>query len=643
MSRSLLYALVFSVGMVIAPHTLHLPLWVSGLCGLLLLWRAFLAYNRRPLPPHKLLLMLTLSSIGVVVVQYETVFGREAGVTLLALLATLKLMELHGQRDVLILIFLSCFLIITNFFYSQTIPTALYLLATLLVILGTWLHLQMPNAAANVRWKLAAQMLLKAIPLTLILFVLFPRVQGPLWGLPADAYNSSGLSDSMSPGTMSKLTLSDAVAFRVEYSGRAPRRDQMYWRGPVLWDLDGRTWRPGVNPFPTPPQLSATAQPLDYQVTLEPHNKLWLFALDAPVQFSLPAHITEDMQVLNKEPVTSRLRYQARSMLSYQMNAQELDQQLRRAMRLPQGYNPRARALAEDWRAQLPPEGVLKAALRYFNQEGFSYTLEPPLLGADSVDDFLFGTKAGFCEHYASAFVFLMRAAGIPARVVTGYLGGEWNAVGRYYVVRQSDAHAWAEVWQENRGWVRIDPTAAIAPERVERNVANSVKDNAALPFMERNPPQWLKSLQFNWDAWANQWNQWVLGYDSERQFDFLSRLGMEVTWQKLAGSMGAALAVVLGIFSLWMMRQLWVRSPDVLHHHWLKVCAKLAKIGLPRAEHETANDYARRVGLARPDLATSLRAVAHRYNTLRYGKPMDAVAQQAWLRQVAALLKQIK
>jgi transglutaminase-like putative cysteine protease len=645
MSRSLVYTLVLSILMVTAPHALHLPIWVSGLCGLLLAWRAYLAYVGKPLPPHRLLLLLAISSVGAVAAEFETVFGREVGVTMLALLSALKLMELRATRDVMTLVFLSCFMVITNFFYSQTIPTALYMLLTLVVVLATWLHVQMPNASNLVRWRFAGMLLLKAIPLTLILFVLFPRVDGPLWGMPQDAHSSSGLGDTMSPGSLSKLSLSDAVAFRVNYEGQAPRRDQMYWRGPVLWDFDGRTWTPGYNPFPMPPQITEAKQSIDYRITLEPHNKLWLFALDVPTSFSIPATMTDDFQVLNKEAVTSRLRYKARSVLSYRINVMELDQQLKRAARLPKGFNPRTRMLAESWRAeQADDRAVVNRALRYFNEEKFSYTLEPPLLGANSVDDFVFGTKQGFCEHYASAFVFLMRAAGIPARVVTGYLGGEFNSVGQYYIVRQSDAHAWTEVFLEKQGWVRVDPTAAIAPDRVQRNLAQSVDNNAAMSFMARNPPQWLRKLSMNWDAAANQWNQWVLGYNSERQFDFLTRLGMEeVTWQKMATTMGAGLAALIGLFTLLMMRQLFVQSTDQVHAAWLKLCARFAKIGLPRAEHEGANDYAQRVAHARPDLAASMRAVAHRYNRLRYGEAMDKAAQREWLRQAAALMRKVK
>ena len=647
MNKALTYGLLLSILMVIAPHADHLPVWVSSLCAALLLWRVWLAYTGKPLPNRWLLMLVTFAGTGGIVYEYHTLFGREAGVTLLILLATLKLMELRKVRDAMVLVYLACFIIITNFFYSQSIATALYLLATLMVIVTTWVHLQAQGIALKPRLRIAAVLLLQALPLTLILFILFPRVQGPLWGLPQDAYASTGLDDKMSPGSLSRLGLSEAVAFRVTYNDKPPRRDQMYWRGPVLWNFDGRTWKPDITVW-TPsiaalmvaPKFTELSQPIDYVVTLEPHNKPWLFALDVPEKLPVAATLTYDFQVLNKEPVHARLRYAARSNLVYHANIQEAERRLQRALQIPRQFNPRAQQLAAEWRAGSKDDAdIVRTALSYFNKQGFVYTLEPPLLGANTVDDFLFTTKQGFCEHYASAFVFLMRAANVPARVVTGYLGGEYNEVGNYYIVRQSDAHAWAEVWLAGQGWVRVDPTGAIAPDRVERGLSASVNDSAALPFMARNPPQWMRDLRFNLDALANQWNQWVLGYDTERQFGFLTRLGMEsVTWQKLAMNMASGLGLVIALFALFMLRHLYTRQPDRVQAAWLKLCRKLADAGLPRAPHEGARDYANRIAAARPELAEAIRDLAAHYAALRYGALIDDNAQREFLQRAAAL-----
>jgi len=638
----LIYGLLACILLVSAPHADHIPIWVSALCAMLLGWRAYLGYSGNPLPPYWLLLTITLGSVGGLLISFHTLFGREVGVTMLILLATLKLLEMRAARDAAVVINLACFIIITNFFYSQSIPTALFMLATLLVIMTTWVHLQTGTLALLPRVRIAAVLLLQAIPLMLVLFVLFPRVQGPLWGLPQDAYASSGLDDKMSPGSLSKLSLSDAVAFRVMFNGNPPLREQMYWRGPVLWEFDGQTWTPGRAASSKVAQLDSLSGPIDYTVTLEPHNKTWLFALEMPTSVSIPAGMTYDLQLRQKSPVNARLRYDVHSQLGYRANAEEEPFQLRRALLLPRGLNPRARQLAAEWRTSGgSDEAIMRAALRNFSQQGFSYTLEPPPLpGFNAIDDFLFETRQGFCEHYASSFVFLMRAAGVPARVVTGYQGAEYNDLGNYYIVRQSDAHAWAEVWLSERGWVRVDPTAAIAPARVQSGLAAAMPDSAVLPFMARTQLSWLRSLRFNMDALANQWNQWVLGYNQERQFAFLTRLGMEaITWQKLALNMLAGVALLVGLFALFMLRRLYVRNTDAVQALYLKFCRKLEKKGIVRAAHEGPQDFAARAMLLKPQHADAIRNITARYLALRYSEQADSGALSA-LRRVIATFK---
>ncbi len=636
----LTYGLLTCILLVSAPHAEHLPLWLSALAATLLGWRAYLAYSGTPLPARWLLLTIMLGSMGGISISFHALFGRELGVALLILLAALKLLELRAVRDATVVIYLACFIILTNFFYSQSIPTALFMLVTLLVIMTTWVHLQTSTLALKPRLRIASMLLLQAIPLTLILFVLFPRVQGPLWGLPQHAYGTSGLDDTMSPGSLSRLSLSQAVAFRVAFTGQPPRHEQMYWRGPVLWDFDGRTWTPGKTLHFKTPQLDRLGNATDYTVTLEPHNKTWLFALEMPTQLSIPVELTHDFQLLRRTPVTARLRYPVHSQLSYRANAEEEPQQLQRALSLPPGLSPRARQLAAGWRTSLGnDDAVIRAAITHYNRENFFYTLEPPPLpSSNTVDDFLFETRQGFCEHYASSFVFLMRAAGIPARVVTGYQGAEYNDLGGYYIVRQSDAHAWAEVWLRERGWVRIDPTAAISPERVQYGLAAALPDSAALRFFARTQSPWLRSLRFNLDALANQWNQWVLGYDTERQFGFLTRLGMEsVTWQKMALTMLAGVALLVGLFTLLMLRRLAVRHTDQVQRLYLKFCRKLEKAGIARAAHEGPQDFAARATQMKPQRASAIEDITAHYVALRYGNRADNDALSALRREISS------
>ena len=627
--KPLLFGLMLCILMVIAPHADHLPLWVDALCISLLAWHGYLTWNSAPLPGRWLLMTLTVISVFSILIKFHTLFGREVGVTLLILLSTLKLMELRTKRDAVVLIYLSCFIIITNFLYSQSLPTALYMLATLLTIVTVWVHLQVPDSAFRTRLRIAAVLMLQAIPLMLVLFILFPRVQGPLWGLPQDAFASSGLDDNMSPGSMGRLALSDEVAFRVSYQNLMPRRSQMYWRGPVLSHFDGSTWTPGVAVRDDPPQLTDTGQNIEYDVTLEPHNKLWLFMLDMPEHISVPARLTHDFRTLSVKPVSERLRYQASSYLAYRANPQESTGQLRRALLLPPSIDPQSRQLAASWRANSSSNAqIINLALANFRQQDFHYTLNPPPLGYNGIDDFLFVTRQGFCEHYASAFVFLMRAAGIPARVVTGYQGGEYNAFGNYYIIRQSDAHAWAEVWLEGTGWQRIDPTAAVAPERVEHDLSAALSDNTALPFFSRDPPQWLRDLRLNLDRVSYQWDQWVIGYDAERQFAYLTRLGMEADWRQMTIIMMSGLGLMMALFALFMLRHLFRRETDKTQIAWLRLCRKLARAGLPRAPHEGPWDYAMRVSTARPELGDAIQDIAARYCLLRYGGLRDEQAQ---------------
>lgn len=621
LSSQLIYGITASLFLVSLPHAEHLPEWVTAVCGILLAWRTYLTWSGNALPPRWLLFTLTLAGTGGIVISFHGLFGREAGVTLLILLSTLKLLEVRNTRDATVMIFLACFIIITNFFYSQTIPTAVFMLFTLVVIMTAWLTLHAGAMPFRPRLRMAAIMLLQAIPLTLLLFVMFPRVQGPLWGMPQDAWAQSGLTDSMSPGSMSKLSLSDAVAFRVAFEGTPPPHQSMYWRGPVLWDFDGATWRMGGMLHSAQPELLDVTAPVDYTVTLEPHDKSWLFTLEMPVTISVQSYMTDDFQVLSRKPVTARLRYKAHSQLGYRANVQESRNLLQRALKLPAGGNPRARQLAAEWRNKLHDDNaIIQAAILRFNREGYSYTLEPPLLGKDTVDDFLFETRKGFCEYYASSFVFLMRAAGIPARVVTGYQGGEFNALGGYTIVRQSDAHAWAEVWLKGQGWKRVDPTAAISPERINSGLSAAVPDSPALPFIARYRAPWLLKLRFNLDLLNYQWNQWVLGYNTERQFAFLTRLGMEdITWQKMAINLLLGIGVLVGVFALFILKKLYNAPRDPALALYLKFCRKLARRGIARLAHEGPLNFAARATALLPQHAAAIRAITGRYLALRY------------------------
>ncbi|MEO8005299.1 MAG: DUF3488 and transglutaminase-like domain-containing protein [Betaproteobacteria bacterium] len=618
-----LSAILISLAMVMAPHTAHLPTWIPALVAVILLARFYFGWLHKRLPNKILLVAVALGCAAGVAFSYRTLYGRDVGVALLTVMMALKVMEMTTSRDTMVAVLLAYFLVITNFFYSQSIPTALYMLLVVWVITATMIGLQdrlgRPQLVEVARR--AAAMMLQGIPIMLALFLLFPRVQGPLWGLPQINYSAkTGLSESMSPGDVSSLSLSDGVTFRVLFENQPEKPAELYWRGPVMWNFDGRTWRPGLNLTARNATVDNLGPTLRYTVTMEPHDRSWIFAIDTPLIVPPDAYITTDRQLLSRRVVRERLRYDMQSAPRYRVDQNESPATLRSALRLPADVAPRARALAAQWRAEGGSDrDIVTRALGMFRSQPFMYTLEPPPLGADPVDEFLFQTRSGFCEHYASAFTFLMRAAGIPARVVTGYLGGEINPVDGYLVVRQSDAHAWTEVWLPNEGWVRVDPTAAVSPLRIERGRAAAVPE-AELALLERKSFDWLRQARYAWDAVANTWNQWVLGYNPERQGRLLSKFGFrDVTWQDLVVILAVVSGLIILVLSLALLYRINAARPDAIQRAWLSFCENMARRGTVRATSEGPRDFAARVSLQLPELREAAQRISALYIALRY------------------------
>jgi len=640
LSTGRVLALIASLALVAAPHAARLPLWIALVAGAAIGLRAWLAWRGRGLPPGWLLILLAAGSTVGVWLSFGMLFGRDSAVAMLVLMLCLKMMELKSLRDATVLILLGYFLVITNFLYSQSIPMALYLLACVWLITTSLMAFQHRASAPDPRsvLRLSGLMLAQAIPLMLVFFLLFPRVQGPLWGMPQASRSAlTGLSDSMSPGSLSSLSLSDAVAFRVEFDTPPPPPSKLYWRGPVMWDFDGRTWRGGDASALVDRSIATEGPLIRYTVTLEPHDMRWLFAIDLPAQRLEGALQTQDFQLLSIRPVRSRMRYDMSSHLTYRYGVAESRRNLARALQLPADFNPRTRELAAELRARNTDDrGIVRAALAMYRSQPFYYTLVPPELGRDSVDEFLFETRRGFCEHFAASFVFIMRAAGVPSRVVTGYQGGVLNPIGNYLIVRQSEAHAWAEVWLGDEGWVRVDPTAAVSPLRIETGIAGALPESDPLPLMVRTDSEWLKSLRFTWDAAANGWNQWVLGYNPERQLRMFQRAGFQrPNWQSLVIALMGVTALVVLVLTGIVLRRLrqQVRDPVVIA--WLAFSRKLEAQGLGRDSGEGPLDYARRIAVLRPPIAESAMTVAELYARLRYGPTRDAAGVAELARRV--------
>lgn len=620
-------ALMFAV----IPHALRLPLWMPLTFYALALWRLYLATTAHRAGSKSSVaarfgrqLIMLLIVIGVLN-NYGTLVGRDAGVALLVLLAGVKLLELQYERDYYIGAFIAMFLVLTNFLYSQSILAALYLLVSVSMIVIALISLNDPNqdTALQTRARLALSMLSQALPLLLVLFILFPRVDGPLWGLPKDALaGSSGLDDEMSPGQISQLSLSNKVAFRVEFSGDVPANAELYWRGPVLWYSDGVKWVADKRRREAA-DVSYNGTAYDYMVTMEATDKKWLYGLEMVNAAPEKAFISHDQQLLTRRTVRDRKRYDLRSYTDYVLPAASGDE-LQMALQLPQGYHAKTIALGASWRNEgKNSRQILDAALTMFNQQAFYYTLTPPLLLEDSVDEFLFETRQGFCEHYAASFVILMRAAGIPARVVTGYQGGEMNPIGNYLIVRQRDAHAWAEIWLEDAGWLRVDPTAAVAPQRIQDGIDNALPQSIVeIPLGLQNNKVVLdlwRRIRYRLDAINNRWNQWVLGYDNRRQSTFLSNIGFgEMDWRGMTGSLLALTALVL-LAVYWQLYRHEENEKDQARRLYDSFCKKLARDGIPRRNDEGPRAFATRAADRRPELATIIDRICGLYINIRY------------------------
>ncbi len=620
---------------VLAPLAFDLPTWLTATCLLILLWRAVSLWRRLPVPAHGLLLFLALASVITIAAHYHTLFGRDPGIALLLLLLALKLMEANSLRDGHAAALLCYFLMLCQFPYAQSMVSAAMTLIAVALTTAALVLLSHPRQSAPLR--LAASMLAQAALFMLLLFVLFPRIEGPLWGLPIDAYAGlTGLAETMTPGSISRLSRSEAIAFRVVFSTRQLPQDALYWRGPVLSRFDGRSWSAGAPASGSILPYATEGSASEYTVTLEPHDKLWLFALELPGAVPADALITRDYQLLAKAQVRARLRYQMRSYPGINAGLDESAEILRQARQLPDGTNPRARLLAQAWRVESGEDGpaLVRRMLDYYRSQNFSYTLEPTLLGDNSMDEFLFESRRGFCEHFAASFVFMMRAAGLPARVVTGYQGGEINPVDHTLIVRQSDAHAWAEVWTRERGWWRVDPTAAVAPSRIEKNLAAALPEREPLLGLARPAFLWLHEMRFRWEALANAWNQQVLGYNPQRQREFLSSLGMAAPdWQRMVTVLGVLSSLMLCAFAAWVLVERG-QNRDPLQAAWKRLSKKLAKHGLAKQAWEGPQDYARRISLALPEITGEIFIIAECYQALRYGPgPSPLLLQELKMR----------
>jgi protein-glutamine gamma-glutamyltransferase len=620
-----------------APHAFHLPVWCTVLSVAVLAWRVRLALSSGALPNRWVITGLLVLAAGLTVWSERTVLGREAGVTMLVALMALKTLELRAKRDALVVFFLGFFLVLTNFLYSQALFTGLWMLVALWGLLTALVLAHMPVGRPRL-WQagaIAARAAALGVPLMVLLFVLFPRM-GPLWGLPQDAGGRTGLSGSMRMGAMAKIADDDSIALRLRFEGEVPPTSQLYFRGPVLAEFDGQDWTRLVPSVPAAQraraELAVRGEGLRYEMTLEPSKLPLLPLLEATPDTAAAAPslqgwmmtLRPDLQWQTERPVVERVRVNATAYLDHQHGPLRAVPGLQDYLRLPEGYNPR---LAEWTRSFTAQQGLaradtnarVQAVLGHIRNGNFTYTLEPGSYGRESIDEFWLDRQRGFCEHFSASFVVIMRLMGVPARIVTGYQGVDALPQDGYWVVRQRNAHAWAEVWAAGRGWVRVDPTAAVAPERVERGRSLAPPPSIVAQAIGNLDPQLLVKWRQGWETLNNRWNQWVLNYSSVQQFDLLRSWGFSApSWTDLATTLivilcGVALA---GATWAWWDRRRqdpWVRLLG-------RIQRRLAQLGVTVAAHDPLHRRADLVRSALGDRGLALASALDDLAQARYG-----------------------
>jgi protein-glutamine gamma-glutamyltransferase len=642
----------------VAPHFVHLPAWCLALTVFVIAWRALVAITQSPLPGRPALFAVLALAVGLTLWSHRTVLGKEAGVTLLVVLMVLKTLELRARRDALVVFFLGFFIVLTNFLYTQSIAVAAAMVVSVWGLLTSLVLAHMPVGRPPIAraGRVAARAALLGAPIMIVLFMLFPRVS-PLWAVPNDSMAKTGLSGTLRMGGVAELAIDDSIALRVRFDGALPPAEQLYWRGPVLSRFDGREWFRSdalVRTQQRPPRLEVRGAPLAYVMTVEPSRLPMLPLLEAtnepPAVAGLRTVQRNDLQWVTARPINDRLRVAAKAWLDHSHGPLQAELSLRDETDLPSGYNPRtlAWAVALQRRPDLvdaSPERLAQAVLQHINS-GFTYTLTPGEYGDENgrhaIDEFWLDRRQGFCEHFSAAFVVVMRALDVPARIVTGYQGADFALQDGDLIVRSSHAHAWAEIWIEGRGWVRVDPTAAVAPERIVRSRALRPPPGLVAGAIEGLSPELMATLRRQWEIINNRWNQRVLRYSKNEQFDLMQRLGWQ---QPQAVDLAYLLIALVSAGSLagaaWAWWDRHRRDP------WQRLTARVIKrldaLDIDAAEHEGPRRWAertrKRLGPAGNALASQLEAL----DAMRYGRDAAARPTSAWWRSFDATASAVR
>lgn len=648
--RNALVWIIISLFTLVAPHAERLPLWVLAVYLFAAGWRIMVYQGRWSFPGRLVKAALIIASFSGIYLSYGSVVGLEPTIALLLTAFALKLIELHRRKDAYVLLFLGYFICITEFLFSQDLLVVLYSLLNVVLVTTALVALHRPGEHQFNRKtiRLASILVLQSLPLMLVLFFLFPRI-GPLWTVPLKSHTAkTGVSDFMRPGDISRLGKSDEVAFRVQFDGDIPPQSALYWRGLVFSKLEEGAWRAlRYYDIPAserrPPPVATDGEPLGYQVIMAPTQQNWLYSLRYARPDSPGIMSSADYLLFSPAELEEERLYRVQSWPDAVLDASLSDWRRETDLRLPADENPQTLALAAQLRGQYSDDAELvDAVLAMFSQQGFGYTLEPPLLPSrNPVDAFLFESRLGFCEHFAAAFVTLMRAAGVPARVVAGYQGGEVNPLNRTVIVHQFDAHAWAEVWLEGEGWVRVDPTAAVSPDRIEWGLEQAMQgqgsflsDSPLSPLRYRSVA-WVNTLRLRYDALTWRWQSWVVGFDREEQFQFLNRAFDGISARKFMVVLLASGLLVLGPVAFVLLRKRNKHRISETDRYYLRFCERLAREGVRREAGEPPREFAARAARSLPPLAESIQRITDLYMQLTYSaEPAEGSHTLAELRR---------
>lgn len=647
---------------VMAPLIFYLPIWLLPLLFFSAGWRIRMMKNHLEQP--SLLIKILIAALGIAALSMGDM--KLASLDMMASLLMLgfayKALEIHQRRDAMVILLTGFLLIAVSFLYSQTILTTLYGIFSLTILSGAMIAIQQSKSYAIIpTLRFSALMLLLCLPLMLLFFVFSPRL-APLWKIPLQAgHGKTGISDSMAPGDIANLSKSDELAFTVKFSGELPKQKQLYWRGLVLQHFDGKTWRP----FEKPLSFAQTRQKLQlnrpqlrkklikkgygkkYEVIYEKTARPWLFTLSPVVDFRGDAFYSSDFRLLSNSDI---LEPKMLTIVSYPETLREVklpESTRRQTLQLPKNSNPKSVALvAKLLKQSTSKQDYINKVLNHYTQQAFYYTLRPPVLGSsNTIDKFLFESKKGFCAHYAGSFVFMMRAANIPARVVTGYQGGAWNKAGKFLTVRQYDAHAWTEVWLENQGWLRFDPTASVAPDRIEKNLEAAVDEEGS--FLEGNlftisKYKWLSDLKSKLDYSQYAWRRFVLGYDDSTKKDFLEKIFGELTIQKTATIVGGIFFIIILFWAAFLGLAKKTAKEATEHQLYRRFCALLSKKGINRKLSQTPESFSRYATIKLPRQSAIIQKFSNVYSEICYN-PEEKSNSVTNIKTLKSLLKQLK